>query len=117
MSKLGHYKSTGKLGEYSNIEMDNGELCFISVAQTGVFVKKMKKGFFGSLGGKKIYTGDLHKTAETAQRLSERYSSNLCPSDIKNAVLRVFTNAGLHCQSSDEFERILNDDSRIIIPK
>ena len=116
MSKLGHYKSTG-IREFSNIEMDNGELCFISVAQTGVFVKKTKKGFFGSLGGKKIYTGDIHKTAETAQRLSERYSTNLCPSDIENAVLRVFTNAGLHCQSSDEFERILNDDSRIIIPK
>ena len=83
----------------------------------GFFVIQMKKGFFGSLGGKKIYTGDIHKTAETAQRLSERYSSDLCPSDIKNPVLRVFTNAGLHCHSSNEFERILNDDSRIVMPR
>tara|TARA_B100001741_G_C16121136_1_gene400056 strand:+ start:150 stop:488 length:339 start_codon:yes stop_codon:yes gene_type:complete len=112
MSKLGHYQST-ETRKYSNIEMDNGDLCFIYCSGQGVIVKKGKQGFFGGLmigfSGKKIYEGKGHRIAKTMDKLQERYSANLCPNDM-NLVLRVFTNAGLHCQSSDEFEKILSDD-------
>ena len=33
---------------YANIRMDNGDPCYVSVAQTGVLVKKSKIGMFGA---------------------------------------------------------------------
>tara|TARA_Y100000590_G_scaffold264413_1_gene297107 strand:- start:3330 stop:3527 length:198 start_codon:yes stop_codon:yes gene_type:complete len=44
MSKLVNYKS-GNFGVFANIDMDNGDRCFISVAQTGVMIQKKEKDF------------------------------------------------------------------------
>jgi hypothetical protein len=47
VTSLHSYKDS-RIGCYANVRMDNGDPCFISVAQTGVLVKKSRVGLFGA---------------------------------------------------------------------
>jgi len=86
--------------------MDNGDPCCISVAQTGVRVKKSRVGLFGA----KLYEEkDLHEAALTARALDTLYPEKLTPREMRNPVLVAFVNAVLHCRDLAEVTRVLNE--------
>jgi hypothetical protein len=84
--------------------MDNGDPCYISVARSGVLVKRSRIGFLGA----KLYEQGVCDAAMTAKDLAYLLDERLAPEDITNPVLRSFTNAVLHCSTLEEATRILN---------
>jgi hypothetical protein len=80
------------------LRLDNGDPCWISVAQTGVLVKKSKMGLFGQV----LFQGDVDAAAVKAADLDEQYPLQRCPEGMSNQVLRVFVNAALHCDRATE---------------
>jgi hypothetical protein len=103
MARLHSYKDS-RTGCYANIRMDNGDPCFISVAQSGVMVKKSRIGLLGA----KLYEQGTYDAAMTAKALAYLLEETLAPEDITNPVLKSFTNAVLHCSTLAEATRILN---------
>jgi hypothetical protein len=93
-------------GRWANIVMDNGDPCWIGIAQTGVLVRKSRVGLFGA----KLYEEkNVYKAAKTAQALDALYPSKLTPSSMSNPVLAAFVNSVLHCRDLAETTRILNE--------
>jgi hypothetical protein len=104
MSTLYSFKD-GRGGCFANVRMDNGDPMFISVAQTGVLVKKSRLGWFGP----KLYqSSTVNDAAETARALDSLFPEYVVPDGMTNAALRSFTNAVLHCSSTPEVARVLN---------
>jgi hypothetical protein len=107
MTKLHSYKDSLAFppGCFANIRMDNGDPCYISVAQTGVLVKKSRLGWFGA----KLYDEKLvYRAAKTAQLLAGMYPEKLTPEDMTNPILDAFTNAVLHCSTLGEATVLMN---------
>ena len=107
MTKLRSYKDSLAFppGCFANIRMNNGDPCFISVAQTGVLVRKSRLGFFGA----KLYDKRVRTATRTAQALAEIYPEKLTPEDMTNPVLDAFTNAVLHCSTLAEAKIVINE--------
>ena len=104
MTTLKNYKD-GKAGCFANIRMDNGDPCFISVAQTGVLVKKSKLG----MRGPKLYESrDAYHAAKTGQALAALYPDSHTPDGMTNPILNAFTNAVLHCSTLAEATRVID---------
>jgi hypothetical protein len=104
MSRLHNFKD-GKGSCYSNVRLENGDPIFISVAQTGVLVKKSKLGFWGP----KLYQSlTAYDAAATAQALHALFPNYLGANGLSNATLRSFTNAVLHCSTAAEVANALN---------
>jgi hypothetical protein len=92
-------------GCYSNIRMNNGDPCFVSVARSGVLVKRSRTGLFGA----KLYKKDAYESAMTAAALDGLYPKRLTPEGMTNPVLVSFTNVILHCSSLSEASTVLNE--------
>jgi hypothetical protein len=91
---------------FGNARMDNGDPCYVSVAQKGVVVKKSKLGLLGA----KLYSEDnVYAAAQTAQSLDSLYPDDVTPNDITNPVLKAFMNAILQCSHLAEVTRVLNE--------
>jgi hypothetical protein len=103
MTKLHSYEDS-RTSCYANIRMDNGDPCFISVAQSGVRVKKSRIGFLGA----KLYEQGVYDAAMTAKALAYLLDERLAPEDMTNPVLKSLTNAVLHCSTLEEATRMLN---------
>jgi hypothetical protein len=104
MSRLHSFKDS-KGGCYANIRLDNGDPVFISVAQSGVVVKRSKLGFFGP----QLYQSrTLYDAGATAHALHVLFPDYAGPDEISNAALRSFTNAVLHCSTTAEVANVLN---------
>lgn len=97
--------SNGRLGRGATIRLGSGEPCSVSIARTGVRVKKSRLGWFGPL----LYNEtNLYKVAQTAEALDRQFPANLLPPGLTDPVLRAFANAIFHCSSSAEVAVILN---------
>jgi hypothetical protein len=104
MTRLHSFKDN-KGSCYANVRMDNGDPVFISVAQTGVLVKKSKLGIFGP----KLYESrTVYDAAMTAQALDALFPDYVSMEGMTNAALRAFTNAALHCSTIVEVTRVMN---------
>ena len=107
-----HSFQDNSTGCYANVRMDNDDPVYISVAQTGVVVKKSKIGLFGP----KLYDSQtVYDAAMTAKALDEIFPDYVTPDGpgrgggrMANPVLRSFTNAALHCSTTAELTNILN---------
>jgi hypothetical protein len=87
------------------MRLDSGEPCLISVAQTGVRVKKSRFGFFGAL----LYNEtNVYQAARTGIALDELFPTDRLPVTIKSPVLRAFANAAWHCATAAEVAITLN---------
>lgn len=106
MTELIGFLDDDRKGRWANIRMDNGDPCWISIAQTGILVKKSK---IGLLGAKLYEEKNVYKAARTAQALNEQYPDDLTPADIWNPVLKSIVNAILHCRNLAEVTRALNE--------
>ena len=89
----------------ASVRMDNDDPCWISVASSGVLVKKSKMGLFGE----KLYTSQ--QPGKLVVILMKNYQNSLTPPEMTNPVLQQITNAVLHCSTIDEVKRILNQVS------
>jgi hypothetical protein len=104
MTRLHSFKD-GKFGCYANVRLDNGDPIFISVAQTGVLVKKSRIGFFGP----KLYESrTVYDAAKTAEALHDLFPDYAGADGMTNITLRAFTNAVLHCSTTAEVANVLN---------
>lgn len=108
MPRLLHFADPSKRrpGRGATIRLDSGEPCTISIARSGVRVKKSRFGvYFGPL----LYNeGNLHKVALTAEALSRQFPTSLLPPGFTDPVLRAFANAIFHCSSCAEVAITLN---------
>jgi hypothetical protein len=92
-------------GCFANVRMDNDDPCWISVASSGVIVKKSKLGLFGE----KLYS--CQQPGKLVVILMKNYQDPLTPPEMTNPVLQPITNAVLHCSTLDEVKKILNEVS------
>ena len=85
---------------WSRVDLPNGDPIWISIAQTGVLIKKSKLG----LKGEVLYQS---KDIELISRLGARLSLSLnefdTPENMKNVPLKVFTQIALESSSIEEF--------------
>ena len=106
MPELLRFKDDDRKGCWANIRMDNGDPCWVSIAQTGVLVKKSREGSFGA----KIYAEkNIHEVAKKVAALVQLYPDMVTPPEMLNIVLISFVNAVLHCSSLADVSRVLNE--------
>jgi hypothetical protein len=93
-------RSSETVGCGATIELDNGDVVYISIAQTGVLVRRwdmnggLIKSLLSNLLGPKLYNeGNVYKNAQRARALRLMYSEQASPLCFKNPVLAAFSNA------------------------
>ena len=90
---------------WSRVDLDNGEPICISIARTGISVKKSQLGILGV----KLYAeGDISKITRTVEALRAQITSYDVPDGMKNPILRAFTQAALEARSAEELSARLN---------
>jgi hypothetical protein len=101
MGKLVRYMDD-KTHCWSRVDLENGDPVWISVAQTGVVVKKSRLGLMGAVLYKE---SNLYVVAKTAQALDAQVGRYLTPKGLVNLVLRAFTQVALECISAAQHVR------------
>jgi hypothetical protein len=109
-------RSSETAGCGATIELDSGEVVYVSIAQVGVLVRlwDMKGGFIKSLMsnffGPQLYNeSNVYKNAQTARALSMMFPEQASSLRFKNPVLAAFSNAIWHCSSAAEVCAVLNE--------
>jgi hypothetical protein len=109
-------RSSETAGCGATIELDNTEVVFVSIAQTGVLVRliDLKGGLIKTLVsnwfGPTLYNEkNVFKNAEAAQALSIMFPEEAPSLSFKNPVLTAFANAIWHCSSAAEVSIVLNE--------
>jgi len=114
MPKLLRSSETAGCG--ATIELENGEVVYVSIAQTGVLVRRwdmnggLIKSLLSNFFGTKLYNeSSVYQNAQTARALSLMYPEQASPLGFKNPVLAAFSNAIWHCASAAEVCAVLNE--------
>ncbi len=114
MPKLLRSSETAGCG--ATIELENGEVVYVSIAQTRVLVRRwdmnggLIKSLLSNFFGAKLYNeSSVYKNAQTARALSLMYPEQASPLCFKNPVLAAFSNAIWHCASTAEVCAVLNE--------
>jgi hypothetical protein len=98
-----------KEGYWSRVDLENGDPIWISVAHTGVVVKKSKIGFLGTT----LYNERSNfSAAKTAHALNAGISKYVTPIDMTNPVLRAFTQVALESKSADQLAARVNQAAK-----
>jgi hypothetical protein len=115
MPRLLRFSETAGCG--ATIELDNKEVVYVSIAATGVLIRKwdITSGFFKSMTsnffGQKLYNEKNvyrnAKAAEALKRLFPKAAPELPP--FKNFALSIFATAIWNCQSAAEVCTIFNN--------
>lgn len=105
LSKIRQFKDD-RSACWASLTLASGEPCWISVARSSIIVKRSVLGLFGSLLYKEA---DINRVSMTAKALAYVLPTSLLPPGFSNPVLAAFTNAALHCASSAEVCRLLNE--------
>jgi hypothetical protein len=100
IAKINHHTSS-----YAKLTLSNGDPILISLAQSGILVKKTK---FGILGAKLYEETNIFKAAMTAKALTVFFENCIAPKEIQNPVLREFVNGVMICQTAAEVTILLN---------
>jgi hypothetical protein len=100
-----HFADSPKLGCGANVRFANGEPCMLSIAQSGVWVKKSRFGLFGAV----LYNEkNAFINAQRTGALAYLFPNKQFPDGISNLSLRAFFNAILHCSNAAEVCITLN---------
>jgi hypothetical protein len=109
-------RSSETAGCGATIELDNAEVVFVSIAQTGVLVRLINlrggliKNLMSNWLGPTLYNEkNVFKNGKTAQELSSMFPEGTSPLYFKNPVLTAFANAIWHCSSAAEVSIVLNE--------
>lgn len=85
---------------WSRVNLDNNDPIYISVAQTGIIIKKSNLGIFGST----LYKSpDVITAADLAQKLDANIEKYTTPSGITNPVLKALTQTALDSDTAANF--------------
>ena len=104
MTTVAHFSDT-RVTRYANIRMPNGDPCYISIAQSGILVKRSRLGIFGA----KLYEEkNAYHGAMTAKALAYLYPDRITPEGMTNPILVAFTNSVLHCPTTGDVAVVLN---------
>jgi hypothetical protein len=95
--------SDGRFTRYAVLETPIGDPIWISIARTGIVVKKSKTGLFG----KKIFQGTPDQSAEKTQQLYEAFGNVQIPNVVNNLALRIWIQAAICMRDSTEFVQVL----------
>ena len=95
---------------WARVDLASGEPIYISVARSGIVVKRSRLGLLGA----KLYRSNIHGAAMTARALDAQTRSYLTPNDMTNPALRAFTQATLEARSSAELDSRLNEALRTV---
>ena len=91
--------------------LDSGEPCRLSVAQTGVRVRKSRRGFMGPI----LYDErSVYRAAQTGMALDAIFPERKIPIPIANPLFGAFANAIWQCTSAAEVARTLNEATNTI---
>ena len=104
MTKLICYVDKKKKGGWANIQMDNGDHCWVEATGRRILVKRSRAVIFGVKMYEKKGEPNVAKVAEA---FSKQYP-NTAPDEIRNPVLKSVVNTVLHCSSLAEVTRVLN---------
>jgi len=114
MTKVINFSHPPKFGTYCNIEMDNGDPCWISISQKGLVIKKSKLGIFGKVIFEKIFYANKKMDGFEMSRLpffqslkNKFENSTLKPSDMMYLPLDIIVNAVLHCSSINDIKSMM----------
>jgi hypothetical protein len=101
-----YFADSKRRGCGATVRLESGEPCLLSIAQSGVLVKKSRYGIFGAIlyNEKTVYTNSLCGIA-----LAYLFPEKLFPDGVVNPNLRSFLNAILHCHSASEVCSTLNE--------
>lgn len=93
-------------GRGATLRLASGEPCLISIAQSGVLVKKSRFGFFGTI----LYneTNPI-KAVTTAEALEFLFPDKIIPDVFTDRVLISFVNAIWRCSTTSEVKVTLNE--------
>jgi hypothetical protein len=81
----------------ATVRFETGEPCLVSIAQSGIIVKKSRYGLFGPmLYAEKVF----YKNFRCAAALAYLFQDKRFPEGVSNPALRAFFNAILHCGSA-----------------
>jgi hypothetical protein len=98
--------SNRRSGIGATIRLDNGDPCWLSIAQRGVLVKKSRYGLFGAV----LYSEkNLYKAAEAAIALNFLFPDNQLPEGFTDPTLISFANAIWHCATCVEVSITINE--------
>jgi hypothetical protein len=103
--KILYFADDPKRGCGATVRFPSGEPCMMSIAQTGIRVRKSRFGLFGAL----LY--DEKNAFINAQRtgaLAYLFPKKRYPDGVSNVNLRAFFNALLHCNNAAEASTTLN---------
>jgi hypothetical protein len=99
------FADNSKQGCGATVMLETGEPCILSLAQSGVWVKKSRHGYFGAVLYKEK---NAYINAQRTGALAYLFPDKRFPDGISNLSLRAFFNAILHCHSATEVCLTLN---------
>jgi hypothetical protein len=100
-----HFADSPALGCGANVRFENGEPCMLSIAQSGIRVKKSR---FGLLGAVLYEEKNAYINAQRTGALAYLFPDKRFPDGISSPNLRAFLNAILHCSSAAQVSETLN---------
>lgn len=84
--------------------MANGDPIYISIARSGVVIKRSNFGLLGQ----QLYRSSIHRAILIARALDAQIKNYSTPGDMTNPTLRAFTQATLDAHSAAELASRLN---------
>ncbi len=91
--------SDGMLTRYAVLETPMGDPIWISIARTGIVVKRSAMGFLGQV----IFQGTPEESARKTQQLDEVFGGVQLPTSVNNPVLRVWIQAAICMRDAAQF--------------
>lgn len=105
MPNILHVADNARMGRGATIRFADGSPCTLSIANTGIIVKKSRIGLFGSV----LYSEkNVYKNAQNAFALACLFPERRFPDAASDPILRSFLNAILHCSSVADVAITLN---------
>src|SRR6266566_6914417 len=86
--------------------IETGEPCMMSIAQSGIWVKKSRYGLFGAV---LYYEKNTFANARRIGALAYLFPDQMFPDGVTSHALRAFFNAILHCRDATQVSLTLND--------
>lgn len=94
-----------KLECWSRVNFENGDPIYISIARSGIIVKRSRMGLFGPL----LYSEkNIYNISETAQYLDMLITKYTTPDNMTNPILKAFTQTALDSLSIAKFTITMN---------
>ena len=101
-------------GKTASIVMDDGDPCWVSLMGSSEFQNVLVKRSKIGLSGEKLYHADKPGCANILWgNLKKKFPEDLTPPGMQDIFLKVVVNAVLHCATTDEVRRLLNDADSI----